>query len=275
MYVGATPVFIDVDSQTWNIAIKEIEKNITKKTKAILPVHLYGNPCSMDEVMKIAKKYNLFVIEDATESLGAQYKGIHTGTFGDMGCFSFNGNKIITTGGGGMLVGNNEQHLRHIRFLVNQARDETRGYYHPEIGFNYRMTNIEAALGLAQLERLEKFVEKKLMFNQMYREELGSCKNIHFQEEYSEGQSSFWLSCVVIDGDRNIEEIQAALHERGIPVRRIFMPIVGFPPYKKYQKKEYSNAQHIYERGLCLPSSVLNSETDIQYVCKILKEMLG
>jgi len=182
-YVGATPVFVDVDIHTWNIDPAKIEENITKKTKAIIPVHLYGNPCNMDEITKIAYKHNLYVIEDATESLGAKHKGVHTGTLGDLGCFSFNGNKVITTGGGGMVIGNNEKHLAHIKFLVNQARDESKGYYYPEIGFNYRMTNLEAAVGLAQFKRLNDFLVKKRTFNMIYRDELKSCKEI------------VWFSC--------------------------------------------------------------------------------
>ena len=183
MYVGARPVFVDVDSSTWNISPEEIEKNITEKTKAIIPVHLYGNPCDMEEICKIARKYSLYVIEDATESLGATYKNRYTGTFGDLGIFSFNGNKTITTGGGGMVVGNDEKRLEHIKFLVNQARDEAKGYYHSEIGFNYRMTNIEAPLGLAQLERLDEFLRKKEIFHNIYHEELRKVSSVRFQEE--------------------------------------------------------------------------------------------
>ena len=148
LYVGATPVFADVNAETWTIYPDEIEKHITAKTKAVIPVHLYGNPCEMDGITALAQKYGLFVIEDAAESLGALYNKRHTGTFGDFGCFSFNGNKVITTGGGGMITGKELKKLDHIRFLANQARDEKKGYFHPEPGFNYRMTNIEAAFGL-------------------------------------------------------------------------------------------------------------------------------
>ncbi|MFH1282642.1 MAG: aminotransferase class V-fold PLP-dependent enzyme, partial [bacterium] len=273
-YVGAKPVFVDVNSHTWNIDTSKIEKALTKKTKAIMPVHLYGNPCYMDEIMCIAKSNNLFVIEDATQSLGATYNGTYTGTFGDFGCFSFNGNKTITTGGGGMVVGTVEKRLNHIKFLVNQAREESKGYYHPEIGFNYRMTNLEAALGLAQIGRLEEFVSKKRRFNRIYREELGKLDYIKFQEEYPGAESSFWLSCILIDVDREIEDIKNALRTKGIPTRRIFIPIVEFPPYKRYKHTDYKNSYHIYNMGLCLPSSVLNSEDDIYGVCKILREVI-
>ncbi|MBA3065270.1 aminotransferase class I/II-fold pyridoxal phosphate-dependent enzyme, partial [bacterium] len=190
LYVGATPVIVDVDPETWNICPNEIKKAITKKTKAIIPVHLYGNPCNMDEIMKIAKEHNLYVIEDATESMGSIYQGRQTGTFGDMGCFSFNGNKIITTGGGGMIATNNDKRAVHIKYLVNQARNSDE-YYHSEMGFNYRMTNIEAALGLAQLENVDNFLKQKRKYAQIYREELGSISGIEFQSEDKNAKSNF------------------------------------------------------------------------------------
>lgn len=275
IYVGAKPVFVDVNIKTWNIDPGEIGNKITKKTKAIIPVHLYGNPCNMDEIMKIAKKHHLFVIEDATESLGAKYKGKHTGTFGDFGCFSFNGNKIITTGGGGMVVGNNKCRIEHIRFLVNQARDESKEYYHPEIGFNSRMTNIEAALGLAQMEKLEGFLKCKRACYDVYREELKEIKFIHFQEEYDNAISSWWLICVVLEKDIDVAKLQKELNGKGIPARRVFMPIMEFPPYKSYKCEDYKSSYHVYERGLCLPSSTLNSKDDIYYVCKTIKKLIG
>jgi perosamine synthetase len=270
-YVGATPVFVDVDRATWNIIPEEIEKHITSKTKAIVPVHFYGNPCAMEKIMAIAAKHNLYVIEDATESLGATLHDKYTGTFGTFGVLSFNGNKIITTGGGGMIVGNDPEKLDHIKFLVNQARDESKGYYHPEIGFNYRMTNIEAALGIAQAERLEEFLEKKRALNALYREELKKVKGIRFQEPYSGARSSWWLTCVTFDKDLDIVGLQKKLKDKDIPTRRIFMPLVEFPPYRQYKAGNYNNAYAIYEHGLCLPSSTLNAEDNIRFVCTILK----
>ncbi|MFC1590164.1 DegT/DnrJ/EryC1/StrS family aminotransferase [Candidatus Omnitrophota bacterium] len=274
IYVGARPVFVDVDARTWNMDPKEIEKNITERTKAILPVHFYGNPCAMDEIMAIAARRNLKVIEDTTESLGALYKGVFAGTFGDLGCFSFNGNKIITTGGGGMVIGNSKDRLNHIKFLVNQGRDEARGYYHPEIGFNYRMTNLEAAMGLAQLERLDEFLTKKRLFNKIYREELKDIETISFQEEYPDAHSSWWLTCITFKKGTDIPRLQERLKEKDIPARRVFEPVPEFPPYKGCKREEYKNSYAIYERGLCLPSSTLNSEEDIRYVCKTLEQII-
>lgn len=274
IYVGAKAVFVDVDIKTWNIDPHKIENKITKKTKAIITVHLYGNPCNMDEIMEIAKKHRLFVIEDATESLGAKYKGKYTGMFGDFGCFSFNGNKVITTGGGGMVVGNDKGRIEHIRFLVNQARDESKEYYHPEIGFNSRMTNIEAALGLAQMEKLKGFLKSKRVYNNIYKEELKEIKFICFQEEYDDAISSWWLTCVVLKKDIDVAKLQKGLNDKGIPTRRVFMPIVEFPPYKNYKCEDYKNSYKIYERGLCLPSSTINSEDDVYYVCKTIKKLI-
>ena len=274
VYVGAKPVFVDVDISTWNICPDAIKNSITENTKAMLPVHLYGNPCAMDEIMEIANKFNLYIIEDATESLGSKYKGNYTGTFGDMGCFSFNGNKIITTGGGGLIVGNNIQRLEHLKFLINQAKDETREYYHPEIGFNYRMTNIEAALGLAQIEKLENILEKKKVFNDIYKKELEGINSIRFQEEYKGSECSFWFSCILVEENINLPGLQKELKERKIPTRRIFMPATEMPPFQHCSQDKVKNSHRIYNRGLCLPSSILNSAEDIYYVCKTIKKLV-
>ena len=274
LYVGATPRFADVDLKTWNIDPAEIEKNITEKTRAIIPVHFYGNSCAMTEIQEIAKKHNIHVIEDATESLGATYKGRYTGTFGDFGCFSFNGNKLITTGGGGMIVGNDMKRLGHIKFLINQARDEKKEYYHSEMGFNKRMTNIGAALGLAQMEKLSGFLEKKRIFNHLYRKELKCIKSIRFQEEYENARSSFWFSCIRFEIELDIVTLQKELRKKNITTRRVFMPVLEFPPYRSYRQSDYENCYRIYEKSLCLPSSTLNTEEDIVRVCRTLKFLL-
>ncbi len=280
VYVGATPVFVDIDPDTWDIDPEEVEKAITSKTRVIIVVHLYGNPCNMDAIMQIADKYGLFVIEDATESLGAAYNGKMTGTIGHMGCFSFNGNKVITTGGGGMIATKNKEQAEHIKFLVNQGRDAaktfTEGYYHPEIGFNYRMTNLEAALGLSQLHRLSEFLQKKRRFYEIYQAFFRNT-GVTIQYLAKNTQSSVWLSSVIIDTAKYelaIPEIQEKLKAKGIPTRRIFPPIVDFPPYLKYKSTEYPNSRLIYERGLNLPSSTVNTEDDIQLVGQILLEIL-
>ena len=272
LFVGARPVIVDVDPITWNIDPQEIKKAITKKTKAIIPVHLYGSVCNIEEIIKIARENNLFVIEDATESLGATYSNKQTGTFGDFGCFSFNGNKLITTGGGGMIVSNNQKQAEHIEFLVNQARDISKGYYHPEVGFNYRMTNIEASLGLAQLERIENFLEKKRKFRKIYQEVFNNLPYFKFQEESDNSFSSWWLTCIKIDKN-NIDNLMLKLKEKGIPTRRIFMPANEMPYLKKFSKP-CPNAYDIYNHGICLPSSTLNEEKDIKKAAINLKKVL-
>jgi len=275
LYAGAKPVIVDVDTITWNIDPQEIRKAITKKTKAIIPVHLYGSVCNIEGIIEIARENKLLVIEDATESLGATYKNRQTGTFGDFGCFSFNGNKLITTGGGGMIVSNNQKKAEHIKFLVNQARDASKGYYHPEIGFNYRMTNIEASLGLAQLERIDKFLEKKRKFRKIYQEIFNDLPYIRFQEESDNAFGSWWLTCIKIDKNNiDIDNFKLKLKEKGIPTRRIFMPANKMPYLKKFSKS-YSNAEDIYEQGICLPSSTLNKEEDIKEAALAIKETLN
>lgn len=274
LYMGAKPVFADIDESTWNIDPLKIERLITKKTRAILPVHLYGNPCDMGAVMKIAKRHGLGVIEDATESLGATYRGKDTGNFGDFGCFSFNGNKIITTGGGGMVVGRNANKVRHIKFLVNQAKDKNNSLYHPEIGFNYRMTNIEAALGLAQLEKIEKFLLKKKKIFGIYNDVLSECASIRFQETCSYGCSSRWFTCIAFNGRVDILSLHKKLKRSGIPTRRTFVPITEFPPYRKYGKGEFKSSYRLYDRGLCLPSSVANNDDDILYAAGKIREIV-
>ena len=273
-YVGATPVFVDVDPVTWDISPEGIEQAITAKTKAIIPVHLYGNPCNMKKIMGIAKKYNLFVIEDATESLGALYHGKYTGTFGDAGCFSFNGNKVITTGGGGMTVTRDIKRAEHIKFMVNQARDASKGFYHTEIGYNMRMTNLEASLGLAQMERLPEFLSKKKKFNEIYREVLSDISCLAFQNEYEFAQSACWLSSVIIKHpQKDIPTIQDELKEHGIPTRRLFVPVTEFPPYKDCAVGEYKISLDLYDHGLCLPSSTLNDYDAIYFAAKKLKDI--
>jgi len=274
LFVGAKPVIVDVDPITWNINPQEIRKAITKKTKAIIPVHLYGSVCNIDEIIEIARENKLFVIEDATESLGATYKDRQTGTFGDFGCFSFNGNKLITTGGGGMIVSNNQKKAEHIKFLVNQARDASKGYYHPEVGFNYRMTNIEASLGLAQLERIENFLKKKRNFRKIYQEVFNDLSYIKFQKESDNASGSWWLTCIKINRNNiDIDNLKLKLIEKGIPIRRIFMPASEMPYLKKYSNS-CLNAYEIYNQSICLPSSTLNEEGDIRKAALVIKELL-
>ena len=174
-----------------------------------------------------------------------------------------------------MVVGDDEKRLEHIKFLVNQARDGSKECYHPEIGFNYRMTSIEAALGLAQLERLDGFLEKKRRFNAIYKDELKEIKSIRFQKEYAGAESLWWISSIIFEERIEITALQKRLKEEGIPTRRVFMPVVEFPPYKGNDRKNFKNSYDIHERGLSLPSSTLNSDDDIRFVCRKIKELIS
>lgn len=272
-YVGATPVFADVDANTWNIDPESLTGRISSRTRAVIPVHLYGNPSYMDAINRIASRRGIRVIEDATESLGAFYGNKHTGTIGDYGFFSFNGNKVVTTGGGGMVCGRSGKSLEHIRALANQGRGRNPADNFSEIGYNYRMTNLEAALGMAQLKRLGEFLAKKKLINRIYRDELGGLPGVSFQKEYPGAASSWWFTAVLFDRVGDVEKIQRGLSLRGIPSRRIFKPLTALPPYKK-PRALYPNSFDIYERGICLPSSTLNTEADIRKVCMEIKRIL-
>lgn len=258
---GARPVVVDIDPNTWNIDPAEIEKAITIKTKVIIPVHLYGNPCDMDAIMQIAKENKLFVVEDACQSLGTTYKGEHTGTIGHIGCFSFNRNKVITTGGGGMIVTRRPKLANKARRFINQGRDKdgnVAGH-----GFNFGMTNQNAALGLSQMGRLEDFLTNKRMYWEMYFNMFYFCGLINHQKTYLPAETSNWFTAVKINHSKPIPQIQAELKAKGIPTRRIFKPLADLP-----------NALELYEKGLCLPSSTLNTMEDIEYVAKTLLEVL-
>lgn len=273
LYVGARPVFVDIDPRTWTMCPDALERALTPRTKAVIPVHLYGATCAMDRIMDIARRRGLVVIEDATEALGASYDGRPAGTIGDCGCFSFNGNKTITTGGGGMVVGPDVDRLTHIRFLANQAKAGA-DFIHPEVGFNYRMTNIEAALGLAQFERLNGFLARKLTYNAVYREELADCPGVRFQESAPGSRPSWWLSCLLLDDRLSVPDVQARLAASGVPTRRVFHPIPDFPPYRPFAAGVYPMAERVFRQGLCLPSSTQNDPEDVRRACRILREVL-
>lgn len=275
MYLKATPVFVDIDPYSWDIDPDQVRKAITKKTRAILPVHLFGNPCHMDELIRVSKEYGIPIVEDATESLGATFDGRHTGSFGSYGCFSFNGNKIITTGGGGMVVTDNQEAADHMKFLANQARVEGKGYYHTEIGFNYRMTNLEAALGLAQMSRLPDFLKKKRLLRSIYAEVFNRSSAIKLQEPHELASSSWWLTGIAVHKDNvDIDGFRKSLSSIDIPTRRMFCPIVDLPPYRSFCKQDYPVARDMYSRCLCLPSSTLNDPAEVEAAARRVLEII-
>lgn len=273
-YVGAEPVFADICEDTWVMDADKIEQLITPKTKAIMPVHIYGHPVDMKKIMDIAKKHNLYVIEDATESLGAECNGENVGTIGDIGCFSFNGNKLITTGAGGMLVTNNQELGDRAKFLSTQTKivTDNKSFYHPEIGYNFRMPNILAAMGCAQLELIDDYIDKKRQHAKKYNELLKANKNVNTPAEKEWAKNAYWLYSIVLKDGYGIsrDELIKKLAENEIESRPFFMPIHNMPPYKDCKHGDMIITNKIYDNGINLPSSVGLTDKEIEKVCEII-----
>lgn len=275
LYTGARPVFADSEMSSWCIDPVEIEKKITKKTKAIIPVHLYGHPANMVEIMKLAKKYNLFVIEDAAEAHGATIGGKPVGSFGDANVFSFFGNKTMTTGEGGMIVTDNESVAKQIKFLRDGGRDRSKNaYYHTVLGYNYAMTNLQAAVGVAQLERINKFISRKREIAATYREAFRDVKSVEFSPEVSGVESNYWMSSIVLKRKNKIgrDELMAELKDRGIETRPFFHPMHQIPYMKTNEK--FPVAKYLAKNGLNLPSGTKLTKQEVLYVAKNVREIL-
>ena len=271
-YCGARPVFIDSEPETWNIDPSLIEQKITSRTKGIIVVHLYGHPVNMDPVLRIAKKFGLFVVEDAAESHGALYKNKIVGSLGDCGSFSFYGNKIITTGEGGMVVTNDKVIADSIRILKGQGVDPNRRYWHNVIGYNYRMTNIEAAIGLAQLEKIDWHIKKRREVALLYNKYLGNLKEyIQLPVEKKWARHAFWMYSIQLKEDVTItrDEFINQLQKEGIETRPVFYPMHILPPYK--ESESYPIAENIAARGLNLPTFGNLSEKSIIYIAKVIE----
>ncbi|MBU5591089.1 LegC family aminotransferase [Clostridium sp. MSJ-4] len=273
-YVGAEPVFVDVCRDTWVIDTEKIEEMITPKTKAILPVQIYGHPADMDKIMEIAKKHNLYVIEDATESLGSLYKEKAVGTIGHIGCYSFNGNKLITTGAGGMLVTNDEKLGERAKYLSTQTKTvlENGGFYHEEIGYNFRMPNLLAAMGCAQLENIEEYIKIKRENAKFYNELLKDVKGITLPVEKEEVRNVYWLYSVLVEDDYPLtrDELIFKLKENGIEARSFFMPIHEMPTYKNCKCGDMRITNQLAIKGINLPSSVELRKEDVESICSII-----
>jgi perosamine synthetase len=278
LYTGATPVIVDVDRTTWTISINDIEKNITPRTKAIMPVHLYGHPCHMDEIMALAKKHNLLIIEDAAEAIGATYKGKHVGTIGDAATFSFFGNKTITTGEGGMVFFKTKEAYEKAMVLRDHGMSKTKRYWHDHVGFNYRMTNMQAAIGCAQLERIHEFVEAKRKLAKIYNgylEEM-ACFVLPPQEAWAE--SGYWLYTAILKEDAPISrnELMEKMMMNGVETRAVFFPLHDMPPYKKYHTNStFENANYVSEHGISLPSSVNITDEELQNIKQALQNIFA
>ncbi len=285
VYLGATPVLIDSEPETWNMSPKLLEEAIKdriskgKMPKAIVPVHLYGMPAKMDEILEIANHYKIPVIEDAAEALGSTYKNKAVGTYGLMGVLSFNGNKIITTSGGGALISDNEKLVERSRFLATQARDNAPHYEHSEIGYNYRMSNVIAGIGRGQMEVINKRIEQRRENHRFYKEHLKDYPGITFLEEPGPDYfSNHWLTCIQVNSaktkDLTREDIRLALEKENIESRPLWKPMHQQPVFKDCPYYGTGVSDELFENGLCLPSgSILNGE-DKHRIIGIIKNIL-
>jgi len=271
IYQNAIPVFIDSDFETWNMCPLALEKAFKKyRPKAVIVVHLYGLSASMDKIVEICKNHNVQLIEDAAESLGTLYKGRHTGTIGDYGIFSFNGNKIITTSGGGMLVSDNEEKTAKVKYWATQAREPARHYQHSELGYNYRMSNIAAGIGRGQLKVLEQRIQKKRKIFNFYKRELGGLKGVNMMPVNDWNKPNYWLSCILLSDKVRPSDIMDRLEEENIESRPIWKPMHMQPFFAKYDFIGNDVSEKIFENGICLPSDTKMSDADMDRIVRII-----
>jgi perosamine synthetase len=293
-YLGAWPVFIDAEPRYWQInpagVIDFLEKGCRwdgqilrnrrtgRRVKAILPVHILGHPVDLDPILAVSAKYSLPVIEDATEGLGARYRGKSLGSLGQIGCFSFNGNKIITTGGGGMLVTDNAEWAARARYLTTQAKDDPIEYVHNAVGYNYRLTNLLAAMGCAQMEQLDTFVEAKRQIARRYQESLATLPGIHLPEEADWASSTFWMYTVLIDDNKsgiNSRELLRELAARKIQTRPLWQPIHRSPAHNPSGSPSCPNSEALHRQAISLPCSVGLTRSGQGRVIDVLTHTLG
>ena len=282
VYENASPVFIDAEPDTWNMSPDALRKAFEKypNPKAVICVHLYGTPAKIDEIMTICREHNVPFIEDAAESLSSTYKGCHTGTFGKYGIYSFNGNKIITTSGGGMLVSKEEEAVKRATFLATQARDPARHYQHSQIGYNYRMSNVTAGIGRGQLLHLEEHKARKKAIYEQYREAFAGIPEITMNPLNPDGDANCWLSCMIIACDSNItpDMIMDALEEINAESRPIWKPMHLQPVFADcdfipHNEDGSSVGADIFNRGLCLPSDIKNTPADMDSIITVIKNV--
>lgn len=283
-YLGAHPVFIESEANSWNMCPDSLElalRSLDRKPKAIIPVHLYGMPANMEAILEIAQRYDVPVLEDAAESLGSTVNGRACGSFGDFGVLSFNGNKIITTSGGGALVSNDLKSLEQVRFLATQARDKAPHYQHSHVGYNYRMSNVLAGIGRAQLQVLSDRIDSRRANFEYYREHLGNCGGLGFQPEPRGCFSNRWLTAMVIDpelsGGVTREDIRLALEAENIESRPLWKPMHKQPIFASdlYFSAGASVSETLFEHGLCLPSGSNLSDVDRERVVRIICDLIG
>lgn len=271
-YTGAKPVFADSESRTWNLDPVDVKRKITPRTKAIIPVHLYGHPVDMDAINQIANEHQLAVIEDAAEAHGAEYKGRRVGGLGRIAAFSFYGNKIITTGEGGMLTTDDDELAEKARWLRDHGMSTTERYWHPVIGYNYRLTNLQAALGVAQMERVEEFISRKRALAELYRSELKNVPGITLPPEESWAKSVYWMYSILVGDEFGVtrDALMEHLKARGIDSRPFFHPIHTLPPYLNSQSLPV--AERVARQGINLPSAVSLTDRSAQRVADAIRE---
>jgi len=272
LHANATPVIVDVEEESWCIDPKAIEQAITPRTKAIMPVHVYGQPCDMDPIMEIARIHNLYVIEDAAEAHGATYKGKRVGSIGDVGCFSFFGNKVMTTGEGGMCITNSKELDEKMRLLRDHGMSKSKRYWHDHVGYNYRLTNMQAAVGVAQLERIENILLTKNGYEQTVKDLLEGVDHVDFQNDKLAGRNKIvWLTCILITNGKR-DEYMNTLKENGIDARPFFYPLSSMPVYSKYSSSECPISRKISRLGLNLPSSSPIPSESLDIIRSIISE---
>lgn len=287
-YEKAVPVFIDSEEETWNMDPKALEKAFQEypNVKAVIVVNLYGTPAKLEEIRAICDRYQVPLLEDAAESLGATYQGKMTGTFGKVGAFSFNGNKIITSSGGGMLVSDEKWIVDKVRFWATQSRETERHYEHKEIGYNYRMSNIVAGIGRGQLTTLDKHIEKKKWIYEKYKKAFEEVSEITMNPYLEESEPNYWLSCLLINEKSKVKpnDIIDALEKENIESRPIWKPMHLQPVFEKYicvtkngvyknSEKFESVGEKVFLNGVCLPSDIKNTEEDMKRIIDIIKNL--
>lgn len=284
-YQGADPVFVDSEPDTWNMSPDALEEAIIDRKKqtghypkAIIPVYLYGMPAKMDEIRAIANKYGIPIVEDSAEALGSEYKGKKCGTLGNYGCLSFNGNKIITTSGGGALVCHSKEEADRVKFYATQAREQRPYYYHETIGYNYRLSNVSAGIGCGQMDVLQPHVELRRAIHDFYTKELAGIEGVSVQQNPStDFNSNFWLSTVLIDPKtgKDPESLRQFMLDAGVETRRLWRPMHMQPVFADAPYYGDTTCETLFDRGLCLPSGSGLKEEELRYVADKIKEFFN
>jgi len=277
-YCGARPVFVDSEIETWNLDPEQVASKITTRTRGIVAVHLYGHPAEMGALRALARRHGLFLLEDAAEAHGARYRGRPAGSLGDIAAFSFYGNKIIATGEGGMVTTNDDALAARVRLLRGQGMDAERRYWFPVVGYNYRMMNIPAAIGLAQLERAGWHMRRRREVAAAYERLLGGVQGLGWQEEHDWARHAYWMFTVLLRGEAadHRDRLMARLHEEGVETRPVFYPVHSLPPYREASRgEEFPVAESLARRGVSLPTWAGLSREDLGYVCERLRACLS